>query len=202
MHAYGAEPIISFSCKLAYGKTFLLDGGPRDGGTTVSWLIGGLYQENDGVVYKNELVFRRKQRQSEAWCVRQNQVNGCLGHFAPLTVQQQIRHGLKTTNMNYFEDEADYIRSFQLTPERYRRPLRQLSTEAWRASVAIGVANNRNIFCFPYMPPNLLNEYCGLWLKRLFDLLKDIGAVVIVPSTNTGIEKQNAILFDEVILLK
>lgn len=114
-------------------------------------------------------------------------------------MSSQIRHGLRTCHNQYLQSEAEIIERFKLTSERYHRPMRQLSHEAWRASCAIGLAQGKKIFCFPYMDHKMIDEYHDLWLKEMIDLLRDSGALVLIPSVATQSSKK---LCDEIISVR
>jgi ABC-type dipeptide/oligopeptide/nickel transport system ATPase subunit len=152
------EAINSISRTFTFGRSYLLDGWPWDGGKTLSWIIGGALKQDYGKFFKSGQPYSIQERQKEAWCVSLSQIKVNRFSFAAPTIQQQIQHGLKTTVFPYFLTEADYVQHFHLTPERYQRPMYQLSNEGWRASCAIGLANGRRIFCFPYLRPDFINE--------------------------------------------
>ena len=195
------ESINSISRTFTFGRSYLLDGWPWDGGETLSRIIGGVLKQDYGTLLKNGMAYSVQEQQKEAWCVSLSQIKVNRFSFAAPTIQQQIQHGLKTTASPYFVTEEDYVQYFHLTPERYQRRMHQLSNEGWRASCAIGLANGRRIFCFPYLRPDFINEYLDLWLKEMLDLLKRTGALVLVPTTAIGVHKAQY-LCDEITPVK
>jgi hypothetical protein len=184
-----------------FGKCYLLDGWPWHGGDTLSWLIGGVFDEFSGKLLKNELLYTLKERQEDAWCVRANEIKWHKFRFHEATVQEQIQYGLKTNSQPYFKSEQEFIEQFHLTIERYRRPLRQLSNEAWRASCAIGLANGRRVFCFPYVLPEVVNMNAEMHFKAMFRTLTNAGAMILLPTTAVGLFDPEG-LFDEIVPVK
>jgi hypothetical protein len=195
------DHLLPFTAAFTFGKTYLLDGWAWHGGETLMAIVAGLEEATSGTLLKNGSPFTQKQRRQQAWYVRRSTIRTAWIPLRDPSVRQQVRYGLRTFHSPFFADEAEVIRSFNLTPARFVRPLRQFSTEGWRASCAVGAVNGRTIFCFPYMRPDLINEYCALWLKELLDLLKSIGALVLMPTTAVGV-KCVSLLFDAVVPLR
>jgi hypothetical protein len=195
------EHLVPFTASFTFGKAYLLDGWAWHGGETLMAIVAGLEEPTSGTVLKNGSPFAQKYRRQEAWYVRRTIIRTARIQLREPSVRQQVRYGLRTFPSHLFVEEGEVIGKFNLTPARFVRPLRQFSTEGWRASCAVGAVNGRTIFCFPYMRPDLINEYCALWLKELLDLLKSIGALVLMPTTALGV-KCTAILFDEVVPLR
>jgi hypothetical protein len=193
--------LTSITCALTFGKAYLLDGWQWDGGETLSWIIGGVIEPSYGKLSKNGSPYVLSERQDESWCIRKSTVKAIKFPFRQLSVRDYVRHGLKTAANSHFKSEEEIVRQFMLTPERYKRPLRTLSHEQWRASCAIGAAHGKKIYCFPYLGPDFVNRNYPQWFKRLIDLLKDIGALVLVPTTAIGVKCAKT-LFDQAVTLR
>ena len=181
-----------------FGKSYLLDGWPWHGGDMLSWIIGGAFDQFSGKLLKNDVPYTLKERQKDAWCFRLSDKKGPKILYHEPTVQEQIQYGLKTTFEPYFKTEEEFIAHFHLTIERYRRPLRQLSGEVWRANCAIGLANGRRVFCFPYVIPDIVNINAEMHLKAIFKTLTDAGALVLFPTTALGLFDPEG-LCDEIV---
>jgi hypothetical protein len=176
------EKLRDFSYAFTFGKSYLLDSGLGEGGWALSWIIGGEFDADFGTITCDNLKYNKDERKKDAWCVRHSSVKTRKFSFNDPTVQEQIQHGFKTVSGQYLKSEHEIINRFHLTPERYSRPLRQLSHEAWRASCAIGLANGKKIFCFPYIEPEFIEKFYEIWLKEMLDLLKESGALVLLPA--------------------
>lgn len=193
------EPVIEnlrpFSHEFSFNKSFLLDSKLGDGGWALSWMIGGLIEPKFGSILKNNIVYKASERKMDSWCVRVSEIKkfGVLGNQK---VSSQIQHGLKTSQNQHIKLETEIIKHFHLTSERYQRPIRQLSHESWRASCAIGLAHGKKIFCFPYIDQRLIEDFYDLWLKEMVDLLRDSGALVLIPAVATQFAEK---LCDEII---
>src|SRR5437868_4618588 len=74
------EPLASFTYLFTFGKSFLLDGWPWDGGATLSWIVGGVIQQDHGTLLKNGVPYEVKERKKDAWCVRTSRVR--VGKFS------------------------------------------------------------------------------------------------------------------------
>ncbi len=194
-----SEEIERFDGEFQFGKSYLLNAPVGKGAWLLSWMIAGEFQPKQSEIELNRQPFSSEARKSEAWLVRFSEIKQ-FG-FLEQSVKAQIRHGLKNFKNPYLKSEREIIDRFKLSSERYDRPLRQLSSEGWRASCAIGLANGRHIFCFPhieYLRPKLIEEYRYLWFEEMLNLLKSAGALVILPTAFTD---EIAGLCDEVVTL-
>jgi ABC-type Na+ transport system ATPase subunit NatA len=191
------ERLDSFSYEFSFRKSYLLACDVGEGGWALSRIIGGLLEPNDGVIKRNDVLYPAHQRRKDVWCVRHSEIKR-FGLFRNRSLKSQIQHGLRTVSDQYLKSEAEIINRFYLTPERYNRLLRQFSSEGWSASCAIGIANGKKIFCFPHLRQGFIEEYYSLWLKEMIDLLRDSGALVLIPATLTPRADK---LCDEVVLL-
>ena len=71
---------------------------------------------------------------------------------------------------------------FRISEERIDRNIKYVSGERWKASAAIGYANGRRIFCYPWMNSRdveLLKEQ----LSYVVDYLIHSDCIVIFPTT-------------------
>lgn len=182
------------------GKSYLLDSGLGEGGWALSWIVGGVFAPDFGEITRNNLAYPQEERRKAAWCVRHSQIRVRSFAFREATIREQIQHGLMKipSQYQYLKNEQEIMERFHLTRERYDRPLRQLSHEAWRASCAIGLANGKRIFCFPYMEPRFIEDYYQIWLKEMLDLLTDAGALVLFPARAIKVAEG---LCDEIVLV-
>lgn len=97
-----------------------------------------------------------------------------------------------------YEKIDEIINEFHLTPSRLDYGLsRNCEWEKWRASLAIGYASNRRVYCFPWMDSLcfydcMINSAVYCFFKKL----KNEGAIIILPTSR--VENING-LVDEVI---
>lgn len=120
-----------------------------------------------------------------------------------ITKELSIRKALEYAIKRYkrYENVEDIIEEFHLTTDRLDYSLsRNCEWEMWRASLAIGYASNKTVYCFPWM--NTLFFYDCMYnssVFRFFNKLKSEGAVIILPTSR----KENVCGFvDKVIQIE
>lgn len=191
------EAIHNFSSEFVFGKSYLLNAPLGQGAWLLARIISGELKQQAGTILLNGEIYTPEQRRHDSWLVRYDEVKR-FG-FLLQSVKKQIRFGLRHTKNQFSSSEKDFMRAFNLSPERYDRLLRQFSGEGWRASCAIGLANGKTIFCFPQLnsPGNetLISVYRA-WFEAMLKLLTSTGALVLVPCE---LSSQTASLCDEVI---
>lgn len=103
------------------------------------------------------------------------------------TVAEQIETGLAQTGSSLtLRDIAD---RFELSGAEMRdpangpihRPLEFNSGERWRASIAIGYAFRKKLYCSPWIEPHGIDYLLSHYNRRFVKLLRDTGASVIIP---------------------
>ncbi len=191
------ETLARFSYDFTFGKSYLLDAELGHGAWALCWMIGGAIMREAGEIKRDQHSYSQKERLNAAWFVRFSEFKGVRASHR--TVQAHVRQGLKVANNPYLRSEQEIIAHFNLAPERYNRAIRSQSSEGWRASCAIGMAYGKQIFCFPYLEylrPGFVDEYHALWLKNMFDLLRDSGALVLIPARAVHLART---LCDEIV---
>ena len=102
------------------------------------------------------------------------------GLFYKPTVRDEINCGIKHDNSSLcFDNIVNY---FSLTHSRLDRLLKHTGNEHWRASLAIGYANSKKIYCFPYITNQLSSELIRLRIDEFIIKLKNEGNIIIIPS--------------------
>jgi hypothetical protein len=122
------------------------------------------------------------------------------------TVAQRIQEGINLSESKYSLYEIADM--FELTGidennekrGRIHRPLEFQSNEVWRASMAIGFAYGKKLYCCPWMHSDQMSEYIiGEYNRKYIEILKEHNAIVLIP----GIQKEKLIkIADEIIYLK
>lgn len=122
-----------------------------------SWYIG-----NDSLDINKSRLFKRKTK------INKN------------TIKDKIIKGIKDSNCNLEYEQIK--RLFKISDERVNRNINYVSGERWKASAAIGYANRKKIFCYPWLNSNDIE----LWhdqIKQTVNVLLDSGSIVIIPTT-------------------
>lgn len=174
------------SYEFEFGKVYHLASEIHWDAWALSLLIAGVIAEQSGNIKLNDATCPPRQRQKMSWRVHRDEVMR-FGLFMQ-SVKNQIRAGIKRGN-RYPLSEEDYIQYFKLTPQRYTRYLGQQSTEAWRSSCAIGLAHDKQIFCFPPFEHNRKNvvstgfveEHGVRWFFDMLNFMKSLNCLILLP---------------------
>lgn len=89
------------------------------------------------------------------------------------------------------------IELFGLSKDRLSYKVEELSWERWRASMAIGFAQGKSIYCFPWCSTMWINDLIlNSGIHRCIDIVKKYGSIIIIPTSKT---ESIEYLVDEVI---
>lgn len=98
----------------------------------------------------------------------------------PFSVREQIEYGIHQ-EVSFCNDVEEIKKKFGLSEERFNRNIKHTSGERWKSSMAIGYANGKNIYCFPWMNTRYiihLEEHIRLCVKTLLE----VDAIIIIPT--------------------
>ena len=96
------------------------------------------------------------------------------------SIKEQIEYGVRFRRQD--SDYASIKELFEVSSERINRNIEFVGGERWKASAAIGYANGRNIFCYPWMNTKDI-ENIREQLTKTIKCLVDEGCIVIFPTT-------------------
>lgn len=96
------------------------------------------------------------------------------------TIRQQLEYGI--SNFNQQLDFNTIVDRFEISNERIDRSIDFVSGERWKASAAIGYANGKKIFCYPWLNSRDVKNLREQLSKTIKNLL-DAGCIVIFPTT-------------------
>lgn len=164
----------------ASGKAYQLTSPHDSNNWALSWLIGGVISQRHGNITINGELYQQSQRRHDSWLVRFDEKKK-FGFFSQ-SVKSQIRQGIQRHDANALS-EQDLVNHFRLTPQLTNRYLRQLSSEGWRASCAVGVAYNKRIFCFPPLQSEFVETYKDSWFTDMIEFLKSLNTLVLLPTS-------------------
>lgn len=94
-------------------------------------------------------------------------------------IKKLVQKGLKKSGVSYTEKEICEL--FELDMFRYERPLYGAGNEMWRIMSAIGLANGKTVFCFPWISDTMI-RYFGPQIGRLLEKLEGLGVIAILPT--------------------
>lgn len=169
---------------------YILEGECATGGWALSTVLVGKDNTFDGEVWINDKKVNCKQINKCSCYVGEDAGLRKRFGLVPMTVKEQIEYGVNR-NLSFSNDIKKIKSLFGLSEERYNRPLKYVSGERWRISMAIGYALGKTIYCFPWMNKKyiLKLEDC---LKLCFNSLQEIGAIIIIPTTSHDVIKKIA----------
>lgn len=167
----------------------------REGGQGITKLLTGNEYIDNEKIWIDDKLYKKGERVREGWMIGKGFENLFLYHK---TVKQQIEYALKKSKKNMSVD--DIVKKFELTPERLVCKVYYLSGERWRATVAIGYACGKQIFCFPWLDYLTLENIITTGYALLYaDILRKEGNIIIIPSAEREILEY---ITDEIIELK
>lgn len=130
-----------------------------------------------GQILLNDQPISEKVQKKLGCYIGENEYNW---YGSPLSVKSRLLKSLSSTNKYGLNTLEKYIQRFNLIPERLNRSLDKYSNERYQASLAIGSSQGKEIFCFPWLYPDIIDREWGK-LKSILDFITEYGALVIVP---------------------
>jgi hypothetical protein len=180
------EYIKNFSHVFTSGKTYGIVGEFGDGAWSIACLLSGLVSlpvhKNLGKssITLNGMSASRKELYKNSCFLKSGVAEEKRFALRERTVREQIIRGISHTQGSY--SIQDIVELFQLSSERLDQPLSIYSGEGWRASIAIGFAYGKKIFACPWLQPSSLHYVGSVEFQPFFDLVKQSGAIVIMPT--------------------
>jgi hypothetical protein len=172
--------IIDFNASFLRGQSYLLHSEDWQNSLALSMIISGSIKPQSGSITLNSQECDELARSAEFWRVREDTVPNWKSHFKEITIIDQIRQGFRNNENPLKMGINDILSHFNMTKERYKRPMSTLSHEAWIASCVIGVASGRSIFCFPYIDSDIIKVYSRF--RGLPNLIIKLGLTVFLPT--------------------
>ena len=105
---------------------------------------------------------------------------GYLSFARNHTLKATIEQGIIKTNNNIDTVES-IAEEFELSYDRIDRKFKFLGNEHWRASLAIGQAWQKRIYCAPFLDGKNWGSYYSIQLEKWLKLLKQKNSIVILP---------------------
>ncbi len=185
------------TCELQFGKCYCFDAELTSGGWGLSWIIAGQAEPYSGKIFLNDREFSKKERRKLSQCVGMD-VND---YFIPRkkTIKNQIKKGLGLTKYKNASSIEEVMERFSIDKERVGRKIENVGPMMFKASLGIGYAFNKRIYCFPWLWQKSILSFKDLWLKEQISFLKEKGSLIIIP-TKYSLDMKD--LFDEVIEFK
>lgn len=159
---------------------YLVEGECATGGWALSTILSGKDKSFEGKIVLNDKEVTYDKLLQNSCYVGENVGLKKFG-FVPMTVKEQIEYGINK-GLSFSNDIEDIRQKFGLSSERFNRDFRHISGERWRASMAIGYALGKKVYCFPWVNSRFLFSHDSN-LKLCLGSLILVGAIVIIPTT-------------------
>ena len=93
-------------------------------------------------------------------------------------IRNIIERGIQKNNLPYTANELRDL--FGICNERFERPMNGIGNDRFKAMSAIGLANNKEWFCFPWLSSEKV-EYYQLQLSYPIKVLEQLEKIIIFP---------------------
>lgn len=94
------------------------------------------------------------------------------------SIRKQVEKGLARSGLCYSSDEIRDL--FKIDRERFEKTPGCVGNERFKAMAAIGFANNKEVFCFPWLSDRRYKNFHGN-ISGLIETLENLGKVIILP---------------------
>lgn len=184
------------SLEFESGKIYALISEHGEGCMYLSYLLGGRVNLNncikDGLkIYINSKEALQSDLSSISWNLEPAEEK-----YKNYIVKKSIEKALVKNNLT--ETFSEIQKKFILTEARENRKLRYLSSERWRASAALGYAENKKIFFAPYKTSSFYFQMIQCGLVKVLNHLTEKSALIILPA---GSDKVIKFIADECVYL-
>lgn len=174
-----------FSNTFNGGKSYALIGECGSGGWFISSILAGRSEQSEGEILLNGISVSKPELKSMTCYVGESVLSKKI-RFRKNSIKEQISAGIKNSKLIGYT-KNDIAELFGLREDRLSYNVEELSWSRWRASIAIGFANNKKIFCFPWCNSWMIDELIlNGGIHRCIDILTQNGAIVIIPTGNQG----------------
>lgn len=164
---------------------YLIEGECATGGWALSMILTGKYKMFEGKIFLNDVDVTYKQlEQSSCYVGTDAKLKKGFG-LGALTVKEQIEYGV-SKGLSFSTNVEEIKEKFALSDERFNRGIRYISGERWRASMAIGYALGKKIYCFPWVNSKFLRSHSDNF-RLCFTSLIAVNAIIIIPTTYANI---------------
>lgn len=186
------------SCKLEAGRVYGLLSEFAGGAWAFSWSVGGRANRyREGRMLLNGQPVTDGEMAARACFVGELPEKHLLRCCYP-TVRRRIERALKRSGLPYTAEQIKDM--FALTDARFDRRIDRTSGESWLISQAVGFAQGKEIFCWPWMDRRFTNWFTASKEHGIFDVLRAHGKIVLVPSSRERMLREGCdqvLRFDE-----
>ncbi len=201
MKNYGEmiDSIKDFQYIFTKGKSYGIIGQCGEGGWGLSYNLAGREQFISGEIKMDGKLATLADLENISWYIGEGiSSKGFLPKGK--SIINQLEEAIKRNQSGTIHSATEIIELFNLSQDRLNLKLEELSWEKWKASIAIGYAYGKQIFCFPWMSTGWINDLilnCGIHI--CIDILKSTDAIIILP---TQMAEGVDYFVDEIVFLR
>lgn len=176
------------------GKIYGIIGEQGEGGELISSVLSGRIPIIEEEIYYDGVKLNNKNLQKIGWYVGKREY-----YEGIIKKEKRVEKALTDAIKKYkrYNNLEEIVKEFNLTPDRLNYEISRYSGERWRASLAIGYASLKEIYCFSWMNTACFNSILlSSGVFRFFKKMKEEGLIIVLPTSR----KDNVIgLADEII---
>lgn len=162
-------------------KIYGLVGSEGSGNRALSYLLTGWSKSNNiSITIDGQSVSPKELRNISCYIGHQHYYDLFPFH-KHLSVKKAIENGIKKSR-NSSQTFQTIKEKFDLTDERENRRFKYIGNEHWRASLAVGYAYGKSIYCAGFLDSAMWEKYYSVMLAKWLNILKDDGAIVLIPT--------------------
>lgn len=173
------EEYRAFTGVLRSGRLSCLFGHIGDGVTGLSHTIAGEVQAGSGKITIDDVEYGAE-KLARIGVVLPRDYSGRRGK----PVRKQLTEALNIPNRYAIQSVTELMELFRLDEDKLDSPLSTYGDQIWPATIAIGLARGKRIFCFPWMNPTYIKAHLDGWLGNSIRLLKRYDAWAVLPTSN------------------
>lgn len=166
---------------------YIFEGECATGGWALSTILSGKDKLIQGQIRIDDKIVCNKELQKYGCYVGEDAGLKKWFGLVDMSVLEQIEYGIKN-KLSYSNSVEEIKRIFKLSDERIKRKIKYFSGERWKASMAIGYALGKRIYCFPWMNSKLILQLENC-LKTCCQPLLESDATIIIPTTSHQVLK-------------
>lgn len=168
------------------GKVYGIVSEYGQGGETISSILSNNIKQKDEKIFIDGIEIDNYSKLDIGWYMGRPIYNkGIIRR--EISVKKALFKAIKETGNIY--DYNKIMIEFGLQEDRINYRLSQYSREKWRASLAVGYAYQKQIFCFPWKNTVFFKTAMESKVFTLFNKVTDNGGIVILPTS----KKENLI---------
>lgn len=149
------------------------------GGAVLSYILSNNTKFYEGEIYIDDKKETISSIVKDSWYIGYD-MYGSHRPFIRKTIKEQIKAGIRTSHCDLSADDIQNM--FELSEAGVEKRIQKAGVERWNASIAIGFAHRKRIFCYPWMNSKDIESLKEQMTKNI-KILIDNKCIVVLPTT-------------------